>query len=79
MLDIDVFREPTDWSFNLAIEILLFSGQYRCPFRQLSAVAFQSRNRDTSLFRPRVGSEPRESNLQIRFNLAIEILLFSGL
>ena len=90
-------------SFNLAIEILLFSGNARCrPHRtQSDSRKFQSRNRDTSLFRHRFKKELmqlavtfqsrnrdtslfRHSSLLppisglLCFNLAIEILLFSG-
>ena len=63
--------------FNLAIEILLFSGLRGRACSKSAAAQFQSRNRDTSLFRVRCLHSLR--NPSIRFNLATEILLFSGM
>ena len=88
-------------SFNLAIEILLFSGQQPSATAPQRSRGFQSRNRDTSLFRAdnfntEVSLPSDVSISQSRyfsfqgiqgdvfhiplssFNLAIEILLFSG-
>ena len=89
-------------SFNLAIEILLFSGYRGAWMNRMREALFQSRNRDTSLFRfyREVGKYYQVIKFQSRnrdtslfrttiikgedassksFNLAIEILLLSGL
>ena len=63
--------------FNLAIEILLFSGNHCKRSTPTKCCLFQSRNRDTSLFR--IDMSTLRTQFQAKcFNLAIEILLFSG-
>ena len=63
-------------SFNLVIEILFFSSIPNLKFlRQLEYFWFQSRNRDTFLFKKSVPNAP--STQRARFNLVIEILFFS--
>ena len=64
-------------SFNLAIEILLFSGYKTLKIGKFLSGRFQSRNRDTSLFRIKA-TQGLTQRSKASFNLAIEILLFSG-
>ena len=65
-------------SFNLAIEILVISGQHAFsgPMQNLKVRLFQSRNRDSCHFRLHF---LWKAAADICFNLAIEILVISGL
>ena len=63
--------------FNLAIEMLVISGE-EIPHRLLNPVPmFQSRNRDACHFRT-FSFEGHRNYIFISFNLAIEMLVISG-
>ncbi len=63
--------------FNLVIEILFFSSSTAQYGRLPLSFLFQSRNRDTFLFK--IILSISKSPLVVRFNLVIEILFFSSL
>ena len=64
-------------SFNLAIEMLIISGTDRERTGNNADSAFQSRNRDAYHFRARA-ERADPSQAADRFNLAIEMLIISG-
>ena len=63
--------------FNLAIEMLVISGEFRCWEHTNDIQTFQSRNRDACHFRTDSDQRPRFQI--ICFNLAIEMLIISGI